>query len=581
MSNTVTYSVSQTTKVKATMTTSHTYEPNASRSAAKPTSSRACVQSGADHEVVNFNHLVANNPNVTYTPSHITSKYLYEKNHVEFANGSKGGELRVTPLSHLYTFQTVRQVPRVGVMFVGWGGNNGSTLTAALLANKEKISWMKKEGRAEANFFGSLTQSTTIRIGQDANGKVVHIPFNAILPMVSPHDLVVGGWDLNGADLGAAMERAAVLDYDLQRQIKPTLSKLKPLPSIYYPDFIAGNQEDRANNLIQKGTKQQDLDHIRSDIRHFKRSNKLDTVIVLWTANTERFTEVRAGLNLTADEVLASIKRGDEEISPSNIFAAASILEGAPYINGSPQNTLVPGIVQLAMRHNVFVGGDDFKSGQTKMKSVLVDFLVSAGIKPTSIVSYNHLGNNDGKNLQSPQQFRSKEISKSNVVDDMVGSNHLLYTPGEHPDHVVVIKYVPNVGDSKRAMDEYSSRIFMNGLNTIVMHNTCEDSLLAAPLMLDLVILTELMTRITYSTQDGDGSSPTPFSNFHPVLSILSYMLKAPAVPEGTPVVNALMKQHRCITNILSACAGIGMETDMMLETRTKLPKAQKLRSKL
>jgi len=304
-------------------------------------------------------------------------------------------------------------------------------------------------------------------------------------------------------------------------------------------------------------------------------------VILLWTANTERFTEVRAGLNMTADEVLASIKRSDSEISPSNVFAAAAILEGSPYINGSPQNTLVPGIVQLAQRYNVFVGGDDFKSGQTKMKSVLVDFLVSAGIKPTSIVSYNHLGNNDGKNLQSPQQFRSKEISKSNVVDDLVGANHLLYAPGEHPDHVVVIKYVPAVGDSKRAMDEYSSRIFMNGLNTIVMHNTCEDSLLAAPLMLDLVILTELMTRITYSTVDGEGHSPTPYANFHPVLSILSYLLKAPAVPEGTPVVNALMKQHRCITNILSACAGIGMETDMMLETRTKLPKAQKLRAML
>src|ERR1700685_4533947 len=102
------------------------------------------------------------------------------------------------------------------------------------------------------------------------------------------------------------------------------------------------------------------------------------------------------------------------------------------------------------------------------MKSVLVDFLVSAGIKPMSIVSYNHLGNNDGKNLSAPQQFRSKEISKSNVVDDMVGANHLLYNKknNEHPDHVVVIKYVPFVRDSKRAMDEYISSIFMNGLNT-------------------------------------------------------------------------------------------------------------------
>merc|ERR1712045_660083 len=156
------------------------------------------------------------------------------------------------------------------------------------------------------------------------------------------------------------------------------------------------------------------------------------------------------------------------------------------------------GVVDLAAKHGVFVSGDDFKSGQTKMKSVLVDFLVSAGIKPESIVSYNHLGNNDGKNLSAPACFRSKEISKSNVVDDMVGSNSIIYGKDEHPDHVVVIKYLPFVGDSKRAMDEYTSRIFMNGMNTIVMHNTCEDSLLAAPLIIDLIIFTELFQRIEW-----------------------------------------------------------------------------------
>merc|ERR1712063_33918 len=152
--------------------------------------------------------------------------------------------------------------------------------------------------------------------------------------------------------------------------------------------------------------------------------------------------------------------------------------------------------MDLAEEKNVFIGGDDFKSGQTKMKSVMVDFLVTAGIKPTSIVSYNHLGNNDGKNLSAPSQFRSKEISKSNVVDDMVASNPLLYSSGEHPDHTVVIKYVPFVGDSKRALDEYTSKIFMNGTNTISMHNTCEDSLLATPLIIDLIVIAELAPRV-------------------------------------------------------------------------------------
>lgn len=127
---------------------------------------------------------------------------------------------------------------------------------------------------------------------------------------------------------------------------------------------------------------------------------------MLWTANTERFAEVRSGLNTTAAELLHSIKNNDSEVAPSHIFAVASILEGAHYINGSPQNTLVPGIVELAGDKGVFLGGDDFKSGQTKLKSALVDFLVSSGLKPESIVSYNHLGNNDGKNLSEARQFR-------------------------------------------------------------------------------------------------------------------------------------------------------------------------------
>jgi myo-inositol-1-phosphate synthase len=144
-----------------------------------------------------------------------------------------------------------------------------------------------------------------------------------------------------------------------------------------------------------------------------------------------------------ADNLLESVKRNESEISPSTLYAIACIQEGVPFINGSPQNTFVPGAIELAIRHNCPIGGDDFKSGQTKMKSVLVDFLVGAGIKPTSIVSYNHLGNNDGYNLSAPQTFRSKEISKSNVVDDMVASNSILFDKGDHPDHVVVIKYAP------------------------------------------------------------------------------------------------------------------------------------------
>jgi hypothetical protein len=143
-----------------------------------------------------------------------------------------------------------------------------------------------------------------------------------------------------------------------------------------------------------------------------------------------------------------------------------------------------------------------------------------------------------------------------------------MYKPGEHPDHVVVIKYVPAVADSKRAMDEYTSDIFMGGTNTIAMHNTCEDSLLATPLIIDLVLLCELSTRITYKTP-----AMADYETFHPVLSILSYLLKAPMTPPGAPVVNALFKQRSCIENLLRACVGLAPENDMRLEHRA-IPRA-------
>ena len=371
---------------------------------------------------------------------------------------------------------------------IGIGGNNGTTLCATVLANRHNIIWRTKAGIQQPNYIGSLLRASTVRIGSEpASGKDVHVPVSDILPMVHPNDLVLGGWDISGFPMDKAMERARVLDYDLQRQVAPHMALLgKPLPSIYYPDFIAANQEARADNLIPGTDKQVHLEHIRADIRKFKRDNDLDRVIVFWTANTERYSDLISGVNDTADNLLAAIKSSHAEVSPSTLFAVASILEGEPFINGAPQNTFVPGAIELAERYNSFIGGDDLKSGQTKLKSVLAEFLVNAGIKPLSIASYNHLGNNDGRNLSAEKQFKSKEISKSSVVDDMVDANRLLYKApeigpkgvsfgkGEHPDHIVVIKYVPAVGDSKRAIDEYYSEIFCGGRSTINIFNECE-----------------------------------------------------------------------------------------------------------
>ena len=143
------------------------------------------------------------------------------------------------------------------------------------------------------------------------------------------------------------------------------MSKLKPLPSVLHGDFIAANQSERATN-VKSGGKQEQLEQVRADIRAFRAAEGVDKVIVLWTANTERFAEIQTGVNDSARNLLAAIEVGEEEISPSTIFAVASVLEGASYINGSPQNTFVPGLLELAEERQVFIGGDDFKSGQTR-----------------------------------------------------------------------------------------------------------------------------------------------------------------------------------------------------------------------
>lgn len=499
-------------------------------------------------------------PDVEYGEEAILARVQYETARCQ----RDGDTVVVTPQRRRLEVRTVRRPHRVGAMLVGWGGNNGTTLTAALLANRAGLRWETREGERRADWLGSLTQSATLKLGLDAEGRDVWVPLNAVVPMVDPDDVEVDGWDISSLNLADASRRNRVLDVEIQRALGEQLRALKPRPAAFNAAFVAPNQLERADNVLA-GTTAQQLQRLREDIRDFKQSKDLDMVIVVWTANTERFSELRAGLNDTADNLLAAIERGDAEVSSSTLYAVASILEGCTFINGSPQNTFVPGCMELAERHGTHIVGDDLKTGQTKLKSVLVDFLVGAGIKPTSIVSYNHLGNNDGRNLSYPQTFQSKEISKRNVVDDVVESNALLYAPGEHPDHVVVIKYVPYVGDSKRAMDEYTSELLFGGRHTLAIHNTCEDSLLAAPLLLDLVVLAEFCTRVSFRGSP-EGGSPQDFVPFHSVLALLSYLVKAPLVPKDTPVVNSLFRQRACIENVLRACVGLAPDSNLQLE---------------
>ena len=207
-----------------------------------------------------------NSPNVVYTDDEIQSKYTYRTTTII---KGKDGKHVASPKETVYDFKVDRKVGKMGIMLVGWGGNNGTTVTAGIIANRRGLKWETKEGVQEANYYGSLVMSSTVKLGTDAaTGEEINIPFHKLLPMIHPNDLVIGGWDISGLNLAEAMDRACVLEPTLKSQVKKEMAIMKPLPSIYYPDFIAANQGDRADNLIPGSKSSWDhVEQIRKDIR--------------------------------------------------------------------------------------------------------------------------------------------------------------------------------------------------------------------------------------------------------------------------------------------------------------------------
>lgn len=505
--------------------------------------------------------------NVYYTDEFILSRYRYEN---VSARVDDKGNVTAMPVQCIYRFKTQRRPRKLGLLQVGWGGNNGTTVTAAVIANRLGISWEGRDRWHTPNYNGSLTQAATLRIGFDDNGKDVFVPFTALVPMVAPNDIVLGGWDISGFNMADAMDRARVLEPHLRSQLRPHMEKIKPMRAAFDQKFIAANQRPRADNIIPSQDKQKQLDQLMKDIRDFKTQNNLEHVVVVWTANSERYAVETKGVNDTADNLLQAISMSHTDVSPSTLYCVAAILEGCPYVNGSPQNTFVPGALDLARRRNVVICGDDFKSGQTKMKSVLADYLIGCGIKIRTMVTYNHLGNNDMYQLTDEVMWKPKSASKSRVIEDIVDANGVLYgKKSDNPDHVVVVKYVPYLNDSKRDVSEYTSETFMDSHYTSIMHNECLDSALCAPLIIDLAVFCELFGRVSYAIEKEDGSvDESTYSGMETALSILGFYMKIPRTPPGEPIVNALGRQKACIENMLRALVGLPPESHLLLDTK-------------
>jgi myo-inositol-1-phosphate synthase len=443
-----------------------------------------------------------------------------------------------------HTIETEATVPKLGLMLVGLGGNNGSTLLTGLLAHKLKTSWETKTGIQHPTYHGSFTQCATTKVGMKrlpGDGIAdVFKPVKELLPMVNPTDIEVTGWDISNKNMFEACKRSGVLEPDLVNQLGDQLKAIVPMKAAFNAEFIAANQSDRVDHIIE-GTNAEVIETIREDIRKCKERN--DKVIILWTANTEMmcYPEIE-----TIEELEKSISE-NKSLPSSVLYCYAAIKEKCLYLNGSPQNTFHPAILTLAEKEGGLLAGNDFKSGQTRFKTAMSDFLIGAGLRLSSVVSYNHLGNNDGKNLSEDKCFQSKRISKQGCLDDAINGNEILYPKHDKEiDHDIIIKYIPFVGDSKRALDEYSSKIFMGGINTISTYNICEDSLLAVPIMIDMVVLGELFTRMSVNGK-----------KFGPVLSYLSFFFKAPSTNHPEYVINSFNRQRETIVNLLKAASGI------------------------
>jgi myo-inositol-1-phosphate synthase len=486
---------------------------------------------------------------------------------VVYNQGIHGFNPSIKKNLHEYTVKVEPRPKRVGVMIVGLSGNNGATLTASLLAHKHGIEWETRDGKCSPNYFGSITQSSSTSIGEDIHGNSVYCSLKKLFPMIDPNDIVVGGWDIRDLTWENALRNSRVFEPTFVNAILPHMEEVEVLPGIHYEGYIATNQDNWADNINVGLNKVIDVSRIIEDISKFRRDNELERVIVIWSGSTERNIGTVEGKTDTEQNFEDSLFSNDPAISPSMVYCYAAVEAGCTFVNASPQHTYCQGIIDFASRKNILLLGNDMKSGQTKYKSVMADFLIGAGIQINAVSSYNHLGNNDGKNLSEAEQFKSKELSKSNLLGHFTSTNNILYkNEDDTPDHNVVIKYVPAVGDSKRAMDEYYSTIFMNGKSVISTFNICEDSLLAVPLIIDIIVLEELMSRVRVGKielMDVDathgGYTETIRCRPKTLNNLFAYFFKEPNDTDYNP---RLMEQKRYIEEFLKMLAGVGKNGD-------------------
>jgi myo-inositol-1-phosphate synthase len=432
--------------------------------------------------------------------------------------------------------ENVRVAPadgKLGILIPGMGA-----VTTTFIAGVEAV----KRGLAKP--VGSVTQLSTIRLGKRTEGRSPKI--KDFVPLATLEDLTFGTWDIFEENGYEASVHAGVLEKPLLEQLRGPLEAIRPMPAVFDSEYV---KRINGPNLKPKGSKMDHAEMLMEDIRNFRKSSGASRMVMIWCGSTEVFHKA-AAVHATLKDFECGLQKNDPEISPSQIYAYAALKSGVPYANGAPHLTVdAPALVELARDRNLPVCGKDFKTGQTFMKTLIAPGLKSRMLGVSGWFSTNILGNRDGEVLDDPGSFKSKEESKLSALEQIL-------QPDLYPDlygnvyHKVRINYYPPRGDAKEGWDNIDIFGWLGYPMQIKIDFLCRDSILAAPLVLDLVLFMDLAQR----------------AGMRGVQEWLSFYFKAPMTAPGLYPEHDIFIQLMKLKNTLRWMRGETLITHLGLE---------------
>ncbi|MCA9678256.1 MAG: inositol-3-phosphate synthase [Myxococcales bacterium] len=422
---------------------------------------------------------------------------------------------------------------KLGILMPGMGAV-ATTFIAGVLAVR----------RGLAKPIGSLTQMGTIRLGKRTENNTPMI--KDYVSLASLDDIVFGGWDIFPDDAYAAATRAGVLESKLLDQLKDELQAIKPMTAVFEQAYV----KKLTGPNVKKGTSKMDLaEQLMEDIRQFKAKNGCDRLVAVWCGSTEVYRKP-SEVHSTLAKFEEGLRNSSDDIAPSQIYAYACIKLGIPYSNGAPNLASdTAALIELARDKQVPLAGKDFKTGQTLMKTILAPGFKARLLGLQGWYSTNILGNRDGEVLDDPESFKSKEVTKLGVLDHIF-QPHLYPDLYGHIDHVVRINYYPPRGDNKEGWDNIDIVGWLGYPMQIKVNFLCRDSILAAPIVLDLALFMDFASRAGMSG----------------IQEWLSFYWKSPMTPEGLYPEHDLFIQLMKLKNTLRYAKGDDLITHLGAE---------------